>query len=86
MRSFYKAELIGQIIAGALFLAILGMVVYAISQRNTAVAITGTVAAGASVIWAVRRRSNSGPSSELPVDLASAAVEGVDEANEGGNA
>ena len=60
LRAFYKGEMVGQLIAAVLFLAILAVVVYAIYEHNTAVGIAGIVAAGASVIWAIRRRSGGG--------------------------
>lgn len=60
-RAFYRAELIGQVIAGILFLGILAVVAYAIAEHQTAIGVAGVVAAGGSVIWAIRRRSG-GPS------------------------
>lgn len=45
-KTFYKAELVGQIIAGILFLGILAVVAYAIAEHQTAIGVAGVVAAG----------------------------------------
>jgi|ERR1039458_6072924 uncharacterized membrane protein len=67
MRAFYKAELLGQLIAGILFLGVLVLAFYAISEHEPVVGVAALLTAGASGVWAMRRRSNGSPGP--PTDL-----------------
>jgi uncharacterized membrane protein len=69
MRAFYEGERRGQYLSVLVFAGVIAVAIVAIVLHSPAIGIAAVVSGGASVVWAMRRRSIGDPGKAEPANL-----------------